>query len=133
MMIAFRKVCLIAAFGWIGGCLASAEDIAGVEEEGVAVTTQALNTTGYGSVSWEDLGGATLQQLRDNLHLLEGRDIALVLHWKAENIDDQARWELVHYAYSRGIAVQPWLTLPENQGYFPNSTTTMPGSPTRST
>jgi hypothetical protein len=122
MMTAFRIVWLLAAVGLIGGCMASAEDIAGGDGEAVAVTTQALNTTGYGSVAWEELGGATLQQLRDNLHLLEGRDIALVLHWKAENIDDQARWDLVHYAYSRGIAVQPWLTLPESQGYFPNAT-----------
>jgi hypothetical protein len=102
------------------GCLGSPEDVQ--QDPELAVVSQALSATGYGNVAWEELGGATLPQLRSQLHHLQGRDIALVLQWKAENIDDQARWDVVRDAYARGIEVQPWLTLPESQGYFPNAT-----------
>jgi hypothetical protein len=124
MTMPFRSLLTIAAALLAAGCLATPEDIAAIEQEegAVAVHSEALSATGYGSVAWEELGGATLAQLRNNLHHLEGRDIALVLHWKAENVDDPARWDLVKYALSRGIQVQPWLTLPEHLGYFPNAT-----------
>jgi hypothetical protein len=104
------------------GCLASPADIEQGELEEVAVAAQALSATGYGSVAWEELDGATLAELRANLPHLQGRDIALVLHWKAENLDDRARWDVVHDAVDRGIQVIPWLTLPEHLGYFPNAT-----------
>jgi hypothetical protein len=106
------------------GCLASAADVEGDAEDGSALeaTAQSLSATGYGSVAWEELDGATLADLRNQLQHLQGRDIGLTLHWKAENIDDPARWAVVHDAVSRGIKVYPWLTVPESLGYFPNST-----------
>jgi hypothetical protein len=118
---------LIASLHVIAGCFATGDELDRLDELDsdngeVAVSAQALSATGYGSVAWEELDGATLAELKSNLHHLAGRDIALVLHWKAENIDDPARWDVVHDAVSRGIPVQPWLTLPESLGYFPNAT-----------
>ncbi len=121
------RALLIASFQLIAGCFATGDelnrlDALELDKPDVAVSRQALSATGYGSVAWEQLDGATFSELKNNLHHLAGRDIALVLHWKAENIDDPARWDVVHDAVSRGIQVQPWLTLPESAGYFPSST-----------
>lgn len=116
----FSTLLCIGSIGLSAGCLGTPEDLD--EARAVEVAAQALSATGYGSVAWEELGGATLEQLRSNLHHLQGRDIALVLQWKAENIDDPARWAVVEDALARGIQVQPWLTLPESSGYFPNAT-----------
>ena len=111
---------LVSALAGAGGCLAAPDGIEG--EPAVQQTEQPLSVTGYGSVAWEELDGATLSELRNQLQHLRGRDIGLTLHWKAENIDDPARWELVHEAVDMGIKVYPWLTLPEHLGYFPNAT-----------
>lgn len=121
------RACFIASIHVLSGCFATGHELDRLDElesdnTDVAVSVQGLSATGYGSVAWEELDGATLAELKSNLHHLAGRDIALVLHWKAENIDDPARWEVVHDAVSRGIPVQPWLTLPESLGYFPNAT-----------
>ncbi|MET0385613.1 MAG: hypothetical protein ABW321_06625 [Polyangiales bacterium] len=93
------------------------------EPHTLAQRQNALSTTGYGAVAWEETDGATVTSLQDQLPLLEGRGIALALHWHAHVIDDPARWALVDAALARGIQVQPWLLLPEADGYFPNSVT----------
>jgi hypothetical protein len=86
----------------------------------------ALSTTGYGAVAWEQLGDRSavdqLAELKTQLPLLAGRDIALVLHWPSESVDLQERWEVVEEALRLGIRVVPWLTLPDQAGYFPNAT-----------
>lgn len=100
---------------------------------------QALTSPGYGTVAWEELGNVApyrLQDLKAQLGLLQGRGIALVLHWPSNDLDNPERWAVVADARSRGIPVYPWLTLPEGSaednlpsspnypktGYFPNST-----------
>ena len=77
---------------------------------------------GYGNVAWEELDGASLADLRAQLPLLARQGLSLTLHWKAEQLDDAARWALVADAAARGIRVMPWLTLPDAQGYFVNAT-----------
>jgi hypothetical protein len=96
----------------------------GAGSRGVAVSAQETgpSTTGYGNVAWEELDGASIADVRSHLDVLAGTNIALTLEWKADAIDDQSRWDLVADATARGIRVQPWLTLPESQGFFPNAT-----------
>jgi hypothetical protein len=104
---------------------------------------QALSSTsGFTSVAWEVLpsdSASSLSNLRDNLWRLQGRNIAVGLHWPSSSLDswDQARWDLVQYAHDIGVPLYLWLTLPEAvttadktpgtpgyaaTGYFPNST-----------
>jgi len=88
----------------------------------VALDAQAQSSPGYGNVAWEELAGASVAQLREQLPLLQERGLSLTLHWKAEQLDDAERWALVKDAVARGVRVIPWLTLPDEQGYFPNAT-----------
>lgn len=104
------------------GLLAVISGCAAPRDADVALKTEALSTSGYSNVAWEELDGASIAELRTQLPLLQGRGIALVLQWKADNLDDAERWELVFDALDRGIPVYPWLTLPEDVGYFPNAT-----------
>jgi hypothetical protein len=136
MKTRFHWLCSISLFGAMSGCAADVE----TSPEPVAASANALSTAGYSSVAFEELttasgepvAGATLADLANHLDLLKGRGIALVLHWKAETIDDPQRWDIVDAALARGIPVWPWLTLPEDNpndpssysatGYFPNAT-----------
>ncbi|MEY4581269.1 MAG: hypothetical protein RL701_5972 [Pseudomonadota bacterium] len=115
LRILFRRALIVASAASIS-CLSESDVVE------PALESEALTAAGFGSVAWEELDGATVSQLKNQLPLLEGRGMALVLHWKAENLDDAERWTLVKAALARGIQVQPWLTLPESQGYFPNAT-----------
>ena len=122
------------------GCASSEDDELSTPPPAAELTTktQALSPPGYGAVAWEEVPevGATLTSLSNNLTPLQGSGVALVLHWKAEQLDDAARWAVVTKARSMGIAVHPWLTLPlgtaadqqpgaplyAKTGYFPNDT-----------
>jgi hypothetical protein len=109
----------------------------------LSVQAQSLSSTsGYTALPWEvlpDDPASSLANLRSNLWRLQGRNIALTLHWPSTSIDtwDQERWDLVQSAHGMGIPVYPWVTLPEavtteqktpgtlaysETGYFPNST-----------
>lgn len=106
-----------------------------------------LARPGYGAVAWEELlpspGSNTPQpanntpgDLLRNLPSLAGTGVTLVMHWRAANINDATRVEIVRRARAQGTKVAPWLTLDEgtaaqNQpghpdfgktGYFPNDT-----------
>jgi hypothetical protein len=135
MRTQFHWLCSMSLFGALSGCATNVESA----PEPVAASTYKLTTAGYSSVAFEELttstgepvAGATLADLANHLDLLQGRGIAIVLHWKAENIDDPQRWDVVDAALARGIPVWPWLTLPEDNpqdpstysstGYFPNT------------
>jgi hypothetical protein len=136
MMIRVQWLCSMGLLGAMSGCATNVEST----PEPVAASTDSLTTAPYSSIAFEELTtstgepvpGATLADLANNLDLLTGRGVAIVLHWKAENIDDLQRWDVVDAALARGIPVWPWLTLPEDDpndtssysatGYFPNAT-----------
>jgi len=133
---------LVAVASTALGCAgADSSQIGPENDEGdLQVSSQALTSPGFGSVAWEELtptpAGGTLANLKASLPLLQGRDIALVLHWPSTKLADAARWDIVNDARARGIRVFPWVTLPNGSaadnlpgasnyaktGYFPNDT-----------
>jgi hypothetical protein len=113
-----KKALLLSLTGLLLGCAAadSAEPSADEAQPVVQEASQALTSPGYGSVAWEELSpappGGALSNLKANLPLLQGRGVALVLHWPSTKLSDAARWDIVSDARARGIPVYPWLTLP---------------------
>lgn len=115
------------------------QDALSSDETGSA-SASAVASPGYGSVAFEELtptpAGGTIADAISRLSWLQGRGVAVTLHWKAENINDPERWRFVAEAKRLGIRVHPWLTLPEGRpededprspnhaltGYFPNAT-----------
>lgn len=105
-----------------------------------AEAPRAARPAGFGGVAYEEFDppppGGSLADLRAALPLLEGRGVAIGMHWKSERIDDSERFRIVEEAAARGIAVHPVLLLPEGSeadedpaspryaetGYFPNAT-----------
>jgi len=104
-----------------------------------------LGAVGFGEVAWEQYElpttnlpppGHDLAALTQRLPLLAKHGLALVLHWPSTELQQQARWDLVRSATELGIAVRPWITLPDAgadgaepsspnyaaTGYFPNAT-----------
>jgi hypothetical protein len=139
----------LAAFG--SGCASPAVDdaeSAPPHVDQIAAYDQALlSRPGFGQVAWEELlpppgSGATqppentIAALSQKLPELAGTGVALVLHWRAANLNDTARINLVKKARAQGTPVHPWLTLEEGTaaqnepghadyaktGYFPNDT-----------
>src|SRR5688500_10035400 len=80
------------------GCAAPEDDPPSTQVPApeLATKTQALSPPGYGAVAWEEVPqtGATLTSLSNNLTPLQGSGVALVLHWKAEQLDDAGRWAI---------------------------------------
>ena len=99
-----RQLPLLAAAFAVSGCAAATDE---PSEPTVQAQVSALSTTGYGAVAWEQLGNRSavdqLAELKTQLPLLAGRDIALVLHWPSESLDLQERWEVVEEALRLGI------------------------------
>ncbi|MEW6776450.1 MAG: hypothetical protein AB1405_09165 [Bdellovibrionota bacterium] len=77
---------------------------------------------GIGSIAVEDFTGVEIQNARGALPLLAQKGIAVVLHWKASDLDNLERWNFAAEAAAQGVEVRPWLLLSEAEGYWPGST-----------
>ena len=77
---------------------------------------------GFGSIAVEDFAGTEIQNARAALPLLAQKKVSVVLHWKAEMLDDPERWAFTVDALAQGVEVHPWLLLAESDGYWPGST-----------
>jgi hypothetical protein len=64
----------------------------------------------------------SLSEIEAALPLLAARRVGLVLSWPSTAIGDERYYELVRRANAQGVAVRPWLLLPVESGYWPNST-----------
>ncbi len=81
----------------------------------------ALPVAGIGAVAVEDFNGTEIAAARTALPTLAAKGVAVVLHWKANDLANAERWSFVQEARSRGVEVRPWLLLDEADGYWPCS------------
>jgi hypothetical protein len=87
-----------------------------------ATATLALGAprAGYAVVAAEFMSPSAIEA---TLPLLASRGVGLVLDWPSTELAaGTERYALVRRANARGVEVRPWLLLPREQGYWPNST-----------
>jgi len=97
----------------------AAGETAGIEASAVSF---AAPNAGIAAFAVEDFNGTEIAHARSLLPLLASKGIAVGLHWKASDLDNQERWDFVMQARSLGVEVRPWLLLDEADGYWPGST-----------
>ncbi|HEX5660023.1 MAG TPA: hypothetical protein VFX59_22660 [Polyangiales bacterium] len=85
----------------------------------VASTAYAQGRAGYGFVASEY---QSLPTLTGVLPTLAAYKVGLVLAWPAGEARAPARLDFVRAAHAQGVTVNPWLLLPEEQGYWANAT-----------
>jgi hypothetical protein len=128
-------------FATLAIAAASCGDASQVGEQVVKAQQAIVSDVGYSNVAWEQYGspppaGNDLASLKAKLPLLAQHGLSLALHWPADQLQDPARWDVVQAASALGVAVYPWITLPDGEpadnnpsspnygatGYFPNAT-----------
>jgi hypothetical protein len=78
-----------------------------------------VRPAGFGVVSSEFTSPSEVEA---SLPLLATYGVGFVLDWPSTDIANHDRLALVRKANALGIEVRPWLLLPRDQGYWPNST-----------
>jgi hypothetical protein len=84
-----------------------------------ASTAYAQGRASYGFVSSEY---QSLPALTAALPTLASYKVGLVLAWPSTEVHSTQRLELVRTANAQGVAVHPWILLPEEVGYWANAT-----------
>jgi hypothetical protein len=112
--------------GWIISALLSSLLAlhAAAQESQARLTPSALEQTlfsraPYAFVSAEFM---TLSEVEAALPLLSARGVGVALAWSSTEVENPAYYDLVRRAARVGVEVRPWLLLPVELGYWPNST-----------
>jgi hypothetical protein len=93
---------------------------AAAAQASLATSSSGAPRAGYAVVAAEFM---TPTEIEAALPLLASRGVGVVLDWPSTELaEGNARYALVRRANARGVEVRPWLLLPREQGYWPNST-----------
>lgn len=94
------------------------------QQSQATLTASVLEQTVYARAPYAFVSAEfmTLSEIEAALPLLAGRSVGVALAWPSTEIDNPAYYEFVRRAPRAGVEVRPWLLLPVELGYWPNST-----------